>query len=183
MQANKSVRTLAVNVETIKKHIAEQVESVKNISSSITEMSTNINNVAMTAKDAQDTSLQLSATSTESVVDAVQAIQTLTNKENEIAENMQKFMNSVVEASKSTLNAILQGLHTGAQNYTAHSITQCSVLRRAISAAPPYCRCTPDTSRSIKADRPQNQREQSSCRSHPAFLPCPEKRNYPTTRK
>lgn len=249
MKADTSVRALAESVETIKKHISEQVLSVKNISSSITEMSSNINDVAITAKTAQDTSQQLSATSeegkqalekataamnqihaaseevqviikviqkiagqtnllamnaaieaahagefgagfavvadevrslaqssassakeiqqhikdmaakinlgvesitsagvsfngitekveknaqlvstissameeqsssaertqhsTESVVEAVQAIQQLTNRENEIAEDMQKFMNSVVEASESTLNAIMKGL-------------------------------------------------------------------------
>ena len=249
IQADTNVRTLAESVQTIKKHIAEQVESVKSISSSITEMSSNINDVALTAKTAQDTSLQLSATSeegkqalekataamnqiheasvevqeiikviqkiagqtnllamnaaieaahagefgagfavvadevrslaqssgksakeiqlhikdmaakinlgveaittagvsfngitekveknaqlvstistameeqsssaertqhsTESVVEAVQSIQMLTDKENVVAEDMRKFMNSVVDASESTLNAILQGL-------------------------------------------------------------------------
>ena len=65
MQADKSIRTLAVSVETIKKHIAEQEESV-------------------------------------------------------------------VEESESTLNAILQGLHTGTQNYTANSVTPCYFSRTAV---------------------------------------------------
>ena len=58
----------------------------------------------------QSSSAENTQHSTELVVDAVQAIQELTNKENIVAEDMRKFMNSVVEASESTLNAILQGL-------------------------------------------------------------------------
>ena len=62
------------------------------------------------AMEEQSSSAQQTQHSTETVVDAVQAIQQLTNKENEVADDMRNFMNSVVQASESTLNAILQGL-------------------------------------------------------------------------